>query len=838
MQHRDTSFAARLLGVACLSAALGVRANPSPTPAAVSEGLSAKAEAVAVMDLLQSYHFSDTTFQDISSAELLDGFLDDLDAEHSVLTAEDVRFWHARFDRNLKAVYLLNGNLAPIDEIYARYVRRARSRIVWLQEKLTTPVDFSQPGTFERDRSTALRPAEGNEADALWYVWMRDRLAEALVAGADEARAREHVRTLLMRWSEELDRPRPWAVREAFLNAITGAFDPHSGYFCTATAEEFEAELSSETLSVGFRLVRTGNKIVVGRIAPGSAVDLAGELIPGDEIVSIRGSDGQPVDCATASPAALYARLSGPEGTAVEAEVRRDGEAVRKLTLRCSPQQMIENRASGSLVTLPDGTHVGVVSLPVFYGSGQQVKGAPTAEDDVRELLGVFKERGVSAVVMDLRDNAGGLIEQAARLAGLFLHGGTTLLARGSSGAVDVLCDDDPRADFAGPLVVLTSPASASASEALAGSLQRLGRAVVVGGETTFGKGSVQHYIDLAALQAQSPWKQSERWGKMRLTRRLYYLPDGSSPQRTGIRSDVIVQSPVSPGFRSESALPHALPSLRLDSALPEIVRPDGVALVNSALLSALVGGATRRAKELPELALWREIRSLTERRLAAASVRSLRVEERRKDHETELDQRRELRKRYLSQASADAYQEEAVELRSISEAQERHQRALRSRKCADGRPWVNGVHRGIVVFERAGKVVEVDLRRIDYTRAADDMDTLVTAWKGATGVIASRTDISRCLAELSLLVEEGWDFGDLLRPFSGCRSTVPAEATFRAGVEAVCLCLARNEEERLRCSAGFDIPAREAVRVAAEWAARDRTVNGPDAGPRSTTAP
>ncbi len=812
-----SSFAGVSVAVLGVSTFLGAPAASAPTDSSLEQHRAQQREAVTVMELLQTHHYSDRTFQEVSASELLDAYLKALDPNRLFFTAADVKFWHTRFDRSLKSVYLLRGDLGPAVEIYDRLLKRALARIHWLEQRLASHADISAAQAWEADRSKADWPKDDAEVEALWSGWLKHGVVRAMALGADRDLAADLVRGRLSRWRKSLERREPDEIREVFLNSIAQAFDPHSGYFGAASATRLENKLASGAVMLGLEFEFIQGKLRVQSIAPGSRVEQEGRIERGDEVVSISRVGGDAVYPTTGSIEAALAKLNAPMGTRFHLECRRGDEPPIQQELETEWLSVPDHRASGRLLTLTihGGAKVGVVRLPAFYGSGTREDG-PRAEDDVRELLADFETRGVVGIILDLRQNGGGLIDQAARLSGLFLGGGPVLLTRGSGPQVDVLSDDDGSVQYAGPLVILTSSQSASASEALAGVLQSCGRAVVVGEETTFGKGSVQEYLDLAPIGQKVGVSERFPWGKMRLTRRLYHLPDGSSLQRVGVVPDIVVEMARPRSARLEGELPHSLPNTRLER--PGGDRPKVVSPLADSVRAELVDAHRRRAATRPEFAHWHDLIKLwneTENEGAGSTELTDLLASFQSQFQLYEDKAREL----VQVLDGEPLQVERVEVKDIAEIRQKQRNAFTARGIEAGGTLAGRTMAAITYLKEGEDIIPVDLRSVEYDPVFFKVQELTEVWNAATGGSATETEMGGLVASLAMEQDAHDVWTALPGLFSRRMGLVADDERLLAGMQAVCLRIAELHRAREHRRDRLDLPLREASRVVVEWA-------------------
>jgi carboxyl-terminal processing protease len=321
---------------------------------------------------------------------------------------------------------------------------------------------------------------------------------------------------------------------------------------------------------IGASLQSIDGYCTIHELIPGGPGARSGQLKPGDRIVAVAQGRGEPVDVVNIPLTRTVQMIRGPKGTVVRLTIlpagSGEGGATKTVTLVRDQIKLEDQAAKATIVDLPSGSkdvlRLGVLDLPSFYahmgsaGTGSQ----RSATVDVERLLAKLNTEKVRGLIVDLRRNGGGALEEAITLTGLFIRKGPVVQTRNLEGRVDVESDDDPRVYYDGPLVLLTSRMSASASEILAGALQDYGRAIVVGDTTTFGKGTVQNIVRLGAVMDGYHLKYSYDPGALLVTIRKFYRPGGASTQLRGVAADIVLPSLSDLSDVSESSLPDPLP--------------------------------------------------------------------------------------------------------------------------------------------------------------------------------------------------------------------------------------------------------------------------------------
>lgn len=439
----------------------------------------------------------------------------------------------------------------------------------------------------------------------------------------DQAREKIH-RRYERNLNYTLDREAP-EVQETFINSMTQLFDPHSSFLSSDTLESFNSAVQNSFVGIGAMLQDEDGICTIKELLPGGPAEASGQLEPEDEILGVaQGKDGEFEDVVDMQLRYIVRKIKGEKDTIVRLLIR-PGDAsdpsVRKVvSITRDEVKLTANLATAQLITVPSEDEksqvlVGVIELPSFYGNIGAGGTLTTTTDDVSELIGKLREAGAQGIILDLRMNGGGLLSEAVRLTGLFIPVGPVVQVRDADGRVDVLSDRDIAVAWDGPLIVLTSRFSASASEIVAGALQDHNRALIVGNHSTHGKGTVQEVYNMNSRLNFSwfkiqptPAEPETRPVASKITIKQFYLPAGSSTQVKGVISDIALPSVNEFLPIGEDDLPHALPwdsiekadwvndweKLNFDAVDPEME-------------SALLAASEKRQESLEEFQFLRE---------------------------------------------------------------------------------------------------------------------------------------------------------------------------------------------------------------------------------------
>ena len=610
-----------------LSAPLGLHANVE-TPDVyepVAPTIDQARANILIARQLQFTHFRDLGISDELSGDVFDAYLDYLDGQRIYLSQDDI----AKFDkiRTQLGSALKTGQLQPGFDIYNLVQQRIIERLQFALETIDKGIDtldFSANESILVDRSKADWESNAKALDDLWVKRIKNAvLAQRLNGAEDEA----IVETLRRRYEGQLKRAyqaRSEDAFQAYMNAFTGIWDPHTSYFSPRTSENFNINMSLSLEGIGAVLQSDNEYTKVVRLVPGGPASKQGQLEPADRIVSVSQEDEKPVNVIGWRLDEVVDLIRGPRNSTVTLEVipanASDETITETIAIKRDEVKLEEQSASKDTIRLERGGKeytIGVITIPTFYADFQAMQaGDPNYKSttrDVRNLIAELEADGVDGLVMDLRNNGGGALHEANDLVGLFIDKGPTVQIRNANNDVQVLNDEDPSVAYDGPLVVLTNRMSASASEIFAGAIQDYGRGLVVGSQT-FGKGTVQAVRPL-------------NHGQLKITQSKFYRVSGGSTQHKGVIPDIEIPSRIDKTRIGEDALDHALPWDQIE-AVPHTRYFDF-----SGIIDELRKRHEERFSTNPEFSLLKqEIDFLTKQR-ATDSV-SLNLEERRAEHE------------------------------------------------------------------------------------------------------------------------------------------------------------------------------------------------------------
>ncbi|MEO5721284.1 MAG: carboxy terminal-processing peptidase [Chthoniobacterales bacterium] len=519
---------------------------------------------VSVGRLLEEGHYTHQPLNDEVSKKFLRTYLELLDFRHLFFTQQDVDALYAKYGTSIDDDVLL-GNLKPAYEVYELYQKRVDDRVAKVKEQLKEPVDFKTDATIEISRQKSPWPKDESEADLIWRgrianELLQESLSEHPIEPGPKLVARRYDR--LMRNVHEEDKPEQVKF---FLAALAQTYDPHSEYLSKADLKNFSINMGLSLVGIGAMLRSEDGYAKIESLVPGGPAQKHGGIKVGDRITAVAQGAAEFSDVRDMRLDKVVEQIRGKKGTKVRLLVipsdatdpskRKTIEIVRD-EIKLKDQEaradiIIKNGKNGEPVKL------GWITLPSFYADMDRHRKSTTR--DVLLLLKRLKKENIAGLVVDLRRNGGGSLEEAISLTGLFLKSGPVVQTKGSNGNIVVSSDPDPSIAYGGPLVVLTSRQSASASEIFAAALQDYSRALIVGDEKTFGKGTVQTILEIGRFTSLLG-SSSQEDGALKLTIQKFYRVAGGSTQLNGVASDIVLPSLTDLPEFGEGSLKNFLP--------------------------------------------------------------------------------------------------------------------------------------------------------------------------------------------------------------------------------------------------------------------------------------
>ncbi len=574
---KKVSAAATLMAVSC-------------TACAQQADFNEVGHQMAIM--LQNLHFEQVPFNAELSQRFLDDYLKDLDFQRLYFTQEDVNGFKERYGDQLHNLLLQGASVPAASEIYRVFQARVEERVA-LTEKLLAEddFDFTKDDSVMMSRKNAAWPANKKEANDLWTLQIKEAvLGETLRRelltklskeqgkpdpGVDDRGPKEKVSLRYKRFLSSVKDVDEEEIANYFLSAVASTYDPHTDYMSFREMARFKDGMKNELVGIGALLQgeEDGATKIKGIVLGGPA-DRDGALKLNDRVVAVdtlnTGKPEDMVDIMFMKIDKVVDYIRGQEGTSVALKVEPAGGPAGEtkiVVIQRGKVEMKDEQASGELIEMKSEGRpphrLGVITLPSFYADFDD--GKISCSVDVERLLKRLMDEKMDGLILDLRSDGGGSLEEVRRMTGFFIDSGPVVQVKNALKVVQVKDSDSGKALYTGPMLVMIDKSSASASEILAGALQDYNRAIIIGDSSTFGKGTVQQPMDIGRMLPL--FSARSRAGYLKMTIQKFYRPSGSSTQMDGVVPQIILPSLSEAMDVGEKYLDHALEHDRIRPA-------------------------------------------------------------------------------------------------------------------------------------------------------------------------------------------------------------------------------------------------------------------------------
>jgi carboxyl-terminal processing protease len=509
-----------------------------------------------LVEMLEGIHYNRPHIDDTISAKAFDYYIDALDPTKSFFLKNDIETlsrYKNSFDDALR-----NGDTQVAYIIYNLYLKRLETRLLDLQKNIPEMVkgfDYTIDETLNADSETLQWAKTNAQLDDYWRKRIKNRALALKLNGEEEEEIISIIERRYKNQLKRVDQTNSVDVFQIFANSVTSALDPHTSYFAPRASETFNINMSLSLEGIGAVLQMDDDYTKVVRLVPGGPAAKQSELSPNDRIIAV-GQEGEPmIDVVGMRLDDVVDMIRGERNTTVILETtpsKGDTQTSKLIKIVREKVKLEDQSAQKEIVEIErDGNtyKVGVITLPTFYSDFAAIqageKDYKSSTRDTKRLIEELQEEDVSALILDLRNNGGGSLQEANSLTGLFIPSGPVVQIRDQGGRVTPLGDSDISITYSGPMAVLVNRMSASASEIVAGALQDYGRAIILG-DQTFGKGTVQVLQDLDK-------------GQLKATQAKFYRVSGESTQHKGVVPDIFFPSIIDKDEVGESALDNPL---------------------------------------------------------------------------------------------------------------------------------------------------------------------------------------------------------------------------------------------------------------------------------------
>ncbi|MEH7840322.1 carboxy terminal-processing peptidase [Rhizobium laguerreae] len=521
---------------------------------------------------LSRYSYKPVPLDDALSARIMDGFIKSLDPDRMLFLQADIDGFMS--DRSEIDDAIEERDLKIPFAIFKAYQQRVVDRMNYARNLLKQDFDFSAQEDYSVLRDKAPWPQSEAESNELWRKRVKSDWLRLKLGGQNDAAIRE---TLDKRYENTLERAYKFKsddVFQSFMDAYATSIDPHTDYFGTAASADFNVSMKLSLFGIGAVLQERDDYTTIRELVPGGPAQLSGKLSVGDRITGVgQGKDGAIKDVVGTRLDEVVQMIRGKKGSVVRLDILpADAGAEgthRVISLVRDKISLDKQAARKTVLSVKAGDvtrKIGIITLPVFYEDFEAKRKGDedykSASRDVAKLLDELKEEKVDSVLIDLRNNGGGSLDEAIDLTGLFIGNGPVVQQRGSDGKVEVRSSELAAPVWTGPVGVLINRGSASASEIFAAAIQDYGRGVIVG-EPSFGKGTVQTVVDLDRIVRNS----KPELGELKVTIAQFFRVNGGTTQLHGVTPDISLPGLFDPASFGETSYDNALPWAQIKPA-------------------------------------------------------------------------------------------------------------------------------------------------------------------------------------------------------------------------------------------------------------------------------
>ena len=504
--------------------------------------------------MLEQGHYSPKKIDDNFSKEIFSEFLKRLDPSKRILLEKDIaklRKFETTIDDEIHGSPL--AFFAAADEIYKNRIIEAEEMYKNYIEK---PFEFTKDDVLELDADKVDFASNDSEKKERWRKYLKWQTLDRFIDAQETQEKNKAKKDLIVKSDQELEREARAKVKKAMdkyfdrlrnkfdenqrfamlVNTITNEMDPHTDFFPPVEKRSFDERLSGRFFGIGALLQQEDDKVKIKTVTTGSPAWKSGEIQVNDFILKVAQATGEAEDITGYTTDDAVKLIRGAEGTEVKITVQKPDGTLKTVSMIRAELKLDETFARSVIIN--SGKHkIGLIDLPAFYADFQRPQAARCSQDVAKEVVRL-KAEGVEGIILDIRDNGGGSLQEVVNMVGLFIKTGPVVQIRDRSGRPSQMGDNDASVLYDGPLVVMVNERSASASEIFASAIQDYKRGVVVGSSSTFGKGTVQRAFPVGGNGTGSG---AGDLGAVHLTLQKYYRVDGGATQLKGVESDIVL---------------------------------------------------------------------------------------------------------------------------------------------------------------------------------------------------------------------------------------------------------------------------------------------------------
>lgn len=550
-----------------------------------------------IYQLLTKYHYKKVSVDDSLSEKILEKYINSLDPNKEYFFQNDIDYFN-QYKLQMDD-YITSGYLEPAYEIFTVYNERVKDRIEYVFSLLENEPDFSVEEELMFNRKKSEWFADSGQMNNYWRKKIKNAILNLKILGKEWESNKETLDKRYKRFEKTISQFNSEDVFEMFINSFTEIYDPHTSYFSPVNADRFEINMSKTFEGIGARLQQDIEYTTIFQIMPGGPAYRNKELEKGDRIIGVgQGEDGPYDDIIGWRLDDVVSKIKGPKGSVVkllvlkkESNIDDYPDTVRLVRDRVD---VVDEDATFDIIPYRADNkdyNVGLIKIPSFYINFEEaqrgIKDYKSVTRDVKRCIDSLKALSVDGIIIDLRNNGGGSLQEAIDLTGLFIETGPVVQIKSSSGRIEVEKDFDRSIHYDGPLLVLNNSFTASSSEIFSGALKDYNRGLIVG-ESTFGKGTVQNLIDLERFFPNS----NLQFGQLKITLAKYYRVNGGSTQKIGVEPHVEFPNIYDRSIYTENARSNALEWDKIRD-----ISYDNINYINEPLVNHLNNAFTQEVK-------------------------------------------------------------------------------------------------------------------------------------------------------------------------------------------------------------------------------------------------
>lgn len=519
---------------------------------------------VSVRNTLSYLHYSPKPINDAYSQDVYDKYLEDVDASKRYFLQSDIDEFKKHYTK--LDDYLNQGNLIFYKLTIDRLYQRVDEIDKMTQDILAKPINLDEDDELVLEPKKRVNPANAKEQYNEWKKYIKYNILQEIetLNSKEEAQKKKKDSVVANKLKDtikyeplSIEKKREKATSEVkdlitdsfrrfkkrkkmdwftvYMNAYTEVFDPHTNYFSPKNKEEFDAQFTGKIIGIGALIQEKRGYLYLGELTIGAPAWKSKQLTAGDKILKVKSKPNEePVNVVGMLSDEAVRLIRGEKGTPVTLTVEKKDKSIKEVTMIREEVTIEDTYARSIVVNSKNGKKYGFIYLPGFNVEFDKENGGRNASDDVKAELLKLKKENVEGIILDLRNNGGGSLTEVGDIMGLFMNAGPYVQVKDSRGKVQVLSNKTNDPIWTGPLVIMQNELSASASEILAGAMQDYGRAAVIGSPSSFGKGTVQTFVELNRFL-----NTSDDFGALKLTIQKFYRISGESTQRKGVESDI-----------------------------------------------------------------------------------------------------------------------------------------------------------------------------------------------------------------------------------------------------------------------------------------------------------